>query len=152
MIMRCAKGRVNYFPHFIELWGPIGLTPISATSQEADLVMTSLTVTAKRDEVVDFSVPYFEARVLVAFSQPSEQLGTIFKPLSRPVWALIGGAALLLSLLLRVTRLTAPSSWPQDDNLSGALLDGLSPFVGKGEFLFKDYSWCLSYQYSVCSL
>ena len=111
-------------------------------------MMTSLTVTVERDQVVDFSEPYFKVHVLVAFSQPSEQLGIIFKPLTRPVWALIGGATLLLGLMLRVTSLTAPSSRPQDYNLSAALLDGLSPFLGKGKLLFKGYS-CMSFKLSI---
>lgn len=66
-----------------------------------DLIVSSMTINVDRNEVVDFTYPYWEDRLVVSLT-PSFSTSPfyIFKPLSWPVWLLLLPVVLAIGIFL----------------------------------------------------
>ncbi|XP_077988487.1 glutamate receptor 4-like [Glandiceps talaboti] len=73
-------------------------------NQKADLAAAPLSVTAKRETVVDFTKPYWDGNINILVKKPaprpSYNLFSFFKPLTASVWIMIIVALICVSLVV----------------------------------------------------
>jgi len=89
---------------------------------KADMAIADLTITASRQEVVDFTLPFMNLGISILFKKPGESPPDLFsflKPFSVEVWLYVMTAFLGVSLLLYVISRLTPYEWvsghPCDD-------------------------------------
>src|SRR5205807_1629972 len=62
---------------------------------EADMAVADLTITAKREEAVDFTLPFMNTGISILFKKPTTKVTTLFSflsPFSMVVWVYVLGA------------------------------------------------------------
>ena len=65
------------------------------------MVLTGLTISSERIEVVDFAYPFWEERLaMITLTEPRHQF-YLFKPLTIPVWLLYVFAAVYVALCIK---------------------------------------------------
>ena len=72
-------------------------------SQEADIGVGPLTITAERDEVIDFTYAFMDDGMGIIMQKPTKDQGKIlrvFTPLSNRVWLLLLASFFIISLIL----------------------------------------------------
>jgi len=72
-------------------------------SQKADIVVADMTITYKREQVIDFTIPYMNLGVTILYKKPRRQEPDLFLfllPFSSDVWMCIIAAYLGMALLL----------------------------------------------------
>ena len=72
-------------------------------SQKADIVVADMTITYKREQVIDFTIPYMNLGVTILYKKPRRQDPDLFLfllPFSFDVWMCIIAAYLGMALLL----------------------------------------------------
>ncbi|XP_064638680.1 glutamate receptor-like isoform X2 [Lineus longissimus] len=84
------------------------------TRHEADLVIAPLTITSKRERVVDFSKPFMNLGISIMIKKPDKQKPGVFSflaPLAPRVWCCVFLAAVVVSLILFFVSRVSPSEW-----------------------------------------
>ncbi|XP_064636089.1 glutamate receptor-like isoform X2 [Lineus longissimus] len=84
------------------------------TRQEADIVIAPLTITSKRERVVDFSKPFMNLGISIMIKKPDKQKPGVFSflaPLAPRVWFCILLAAVVVSLFLFFVSRVSPTEW-----------------------------------------
>ncbi|KAG8193455.1 hypothetical protein JTE90_005102 [Oedothorax gibbosus] len=82
--------------------------------READLAIGDLSITAARDEAVDFTMPFMTLGISILFKKPERQnppLFSFFQPLSIEVWGYMATAYLGVSLYLYILARVSPYEW-----------------------------------------
>ncbi|XP_070180262.1 glutamate receptor ionotropic, delta-2-like [Littorina saxatilis] len=71
---------------------------------ELDLAIGPFTITSKRENVIDFTVPFMQdgGAILTKRSQPGPDILTVFKPLPLAMWLSVGGALIVTGTALYV--------------------------------------------------
>ncbi|KYN07451.1 Glutamate receptor, ionotropic kainate 2 [Cyphomyrmex costatus] len=83
-------------------------------SGEADLAITDLTITAAREEVVDFTDPFMNLGISILYRRPSKTLPGLLSflgPFSKDVWLYLIGAYIAVTALLFVIGKLCPAEW-----------------------------------------
>ncbi|XP_077258767.1 glutamate receptor ionotropic, kainate 2-like isoform X6 [Temnothorax americanus] len=83
-------------------------------SLKADLAITDLTITATREEAVDFTSPFMNLGISVLYRMPTKAppgLLSFLGPFSKDVWAYLIGAYLTVTTLLFVIGKLCPVEW-----------------------------------------
>ncbi|XP_077258758.1 glutamate receptor ionotropic, kainate 2-like isoform X2 [Temnothorax americanus] len=81
---------------------------------KADLAITDLTITATREEAVDFTSPFMNLGISVLYRMPTKAppgLLSFLGPFSKDVWAYLIGAYLTVTTLLFVIGKLCPVEW-----------------------------------------
>ncbi|XP_015522024.2 glutamate receptor ionotropic, kainate 2 [Neodiprion lecontei] len=81
---------------------------------KADLAITDLTITADRQEAVDFTMPFMNLGISILFSKPTPIGSSLFSflmPFSNEVWMYLLGTYLVVSLLFFVAGRLCPAEW-----------------------------------------
>ncbi|XP_076658018.1 glutamate receptor ionotropic, kainate 2 isoform X2 [Halictus rubicundus] len=81
---------------------------------EADLAITDLTITAAREEAVDFTMPFMNLGISILYKKPMKTPPSLFSflsPFSGGVWWCLIGAYVSVSLLLFVIGRLCPAEW-----------------------------------------
>ncbi|XP_054091991.1 glutamate receptor ionotropic, kainate 2 isoform X3 [Zeugodacus cucurbitae] len=82
--------------------------------KRAHLAITDLTITAARQEVVDFSIPFMNLGIAIIHVEPQKETQAYFKfmdPFSNGVWWLLGLSFLLVSFSFFILGRLSPSEW-----------------------------------------
>ncbi|XP_034489026.1 glutamate receptor ionotropic, kainate 2 [Drosophila innubila] len=80
----------------------------------ADLAITDLTITAEREEAVDFSIPFMNLGIAILYLKPQKGdpgLFTFMDPFSEDVWWFLGLSFLGVSLSFFILGRLSPSEW-----------------------------------------
>ncbi|XP_017844827.1 glutamate receptor ionotropic, kainate 2 [Drosophila busckii] len=80
----------------------------------ADLAITDLTITAEREEAIDFSIPFMNLGISILFLKPKKatpDLFTFMDPFSEEVWWFLGFSFLGVSLSFFILGRLSPSEW-----------------------------------------
>ncbi|KFD57020.1 hypothetical protein M513_02277 [Trichuris suis] len=92
---------------------------------EADIAVTSLTISYARSEVIDFSVPFMHLGISILYKKPkrsSPSLLSFLAPLSLDVWMYMGAGYVAVSLMLWLVARMSPSEFqPQYPDGTGQL-------------------------------
>ncbi|XP_046751513.1 glutamate receptor ionotropic, kainate 2-like [Diprion similis] len=81
---------------------------------KADLAITDLTITADRQEAVDFTMPFMNLGISILFTKPKAEGSSLFSflmPFSNAVWMCLLGTYLVVSLLFFVAGRLCPAEW-----------------------------------------
>ncbi|XP_068993638.1 glutamate receptor ionotropic, kainate 2-like isoform X2 [Neodiprion pinetum] len=81
---------------------------------KADLAITDLTITADRQEAVDFTMPFMNLGISILFRKPTPMGSSLFSflmPFSNEVWMYLLGTYLVVSLLFFVAGRLCPAEW-----------------------------------------
>ncbi|XP_046435177.1 glutamate receptor ionotropic, kainate 2-like [Neodiprion fabricii] len=81
---------------------------------KADLAITDLTITADRQEAVDFTMPFMNLGISILFRKPTPMGSSLFSflmPFSKEVWMYLLGTYLVVSLLFFVAGRLCPAEW-----------------------------------------
>ncbi|XP_046751512.1 glutamate receptor ionotropic, kainate 2-like [Diprion similis] len=81
---------------------------------KADLAITDLTITADRQEVADFTMPFMNLGISILFRKPTPMGSSLFSflmPFSNEVWMYLLGTYLVVSLLFFVAGRLCPAEW-----------------------------------------
>ena len=69
--------------------------------QEVDMVLTGLTISSEREQVVDFTYPFWEERLgMITLTQPPDQF-YLFRPFSGHVWLIYVTIAVAVAILVK---------------------------------------------------
>ena len=82
--------------------------------EEADLAIVDLTITRKRERVVDFTLPFMTTGVSILFLKPSKAESSFFgflAPFTNTVWFYLLLASSLISILLFICGRLSPYEW-----------------------------------------
>ncbi|XP_018784604.1 PREDICTED: glutamate receptor ionotropic, kainate 2 isoform X4 [Bactrocera latifrons] len=80
----------------------------------ADLAITDLTITAARQQVVDFSIPFMNLGIAIIHVEPQKDTQAFFTfmdPFSQGVWWLLGLSFLFVSFSFFILGRLSPSEW-----------------------------------------
>ncbi|XP_011304726.1 glutamate receptor ionotropic, kainate 2-like isoform X2 [Fopius arisanus] len=83
-------------------------------SGDADLAITDITITAAREKVVDFTMPFLNLGISILFRKPSKAAPSLFSflsPMAGDVWLYLIGAYTLTSTLLFLIGRMCPAEW-----------------------------------------
>lgn len=80
----------------------------------ADLAIVDLTITAQREEAVDFTLPFMNTGISILFKKPTTKVTTLFSflsPFSSDVWAYVLAAYCGISATLFLVGHVSPYEW-----------------------------------------
>jgi ABC-type amino acid transport substrate-binding protein len=80
----------------------------------ADLAIVDLTITAQREEAVDFTLPFMNTGISILFKKPTTKVTTLFSflsPFSSDVWAYVLAAYCGISAILFLVGHLSPYEW-----------------------------------------
>ncbi|XP_077862981.1 glutamate receptor 2-like [Saccoglossus kowalevskii] len=79
---------------------------------KADMAVAGITIMAEREEVVDFTKPYYQYALGIIISKPRTERGifAFMEPLSGPVWGCIAAALFVVGIFLFVIARLSPYS------------------------------------------
>ncbi|XP_016977534.1 glutamate receptor ionotropic, kainate 2 [Drosophila rhopaloa] len=80
----------------------------------ADLAITDLTITAEREEVIDFSIPFMNLGIAILYVKPQKAPPALFSfmdPFSSEVWLYLGIAYVGVSLCFFIIGRLSPIEW-----------------------------------------
>ncbi|UYV80330.1 hypothetical protein LAZ67_18002466 [Cordylochernes scorpioides] len=83
-------------------------------TQEADLAIVDLSITSKRQSVVDFTMPFMHTGISILFKKPTEKSMSLFSflsPFSTEVWAYMICAYIGVSITLFIVGRLSPYEW-----------------------------------------
>ncbi|XP_011251852.2 glutamate receptor ionotropic, kainate 2 isoform X1 [Camponotus floridanus] len=83
-------------------------------NDEADLAIADLTITAEREEAVDFTNPFMNLGISILYRKPTKappSLLSFLSPFSNDVWSYLIGACVIVSLLLFIIGRLCPAEW-----------------------------------------
>ena len=66
-----------------------------------DMVLTGLTISAEREEVVDFTYPFFEEKLAMITLKHERRQFYLFRPLGTYVWLVYIIAAIYVAILVK---------------------------------------------------
>ena len=81
---------------------------------QADLAIVDLTITAQREEAVDFTLPFMSTGISILFKKPTTKVTTLFSflsPFSSDVWAYVLAAYCGISAILFLVGHLSPYEW-----------------------------------------
>ncbi|KAK1127291.1 hypothetical protein K0M31_003835 [Melipona bicolor] len=81
---------------------------------EADLAITDLTITAQREEAVDFTMPFMNLGISILYRKPTKTPPSLFSflsPFSAEVWWYLIGAYIFVSMVLFIIGRMCPAEW-----------------------------------------
>lgn len=81
---------------------------------EADIAIVDLTITSKRAEAVDFTLPFMNTGISILFKKPTTKVTTLFSflsPFSMVVWIYVVGAYIGVSAILFIVGRLSPYEW-----------------------------------------
>lgn len=81
---------------------------------EADIAIVDLTITSKREEAVDFTLPFMNTGISILYKKPTTKVTTLFSflsPFSGLVWIYVAGAYISVSLVLFIVGRLSPYEW-----------------------------------------
>lgn len=81
---------------------------------KADLAIVDLTITAQREEAVDFTLPFMNTGISILFKKPTTKVTTLFSflsPFSSDVWAYVLAAYCGISAVLFLVGHLSPYEW-----------------------------------------
>ncbi|XP_066583373.1 glutamate receptor ionotropic, kainate 2-like [Prorops nasuta] len=81
---------------------------------EADLAITDLTITKKRQEAVDFTTPFMNLGISILFKTSNKAPPSLFSfllPFSSGVWLYLMGAYVIVSILFFIIGRLSPAEW-----------------------------------------
>ncbi|KAG8193456.1 hypothetical protein JTE90_005103 [Oedothorax gibbosus] len=90
--------------------------------QEADIAIGDLTITAVREEAVDFTMPFMTLGISIVFKKTERQNPALFsftKPLSLEVWGYTATAYLGVTLYLFILARVSPYEWVKAPSSTG---------------------------------
>lgn len=90
--------------------------------QRADLAIAPLTITAVREEVVDFSKPFQSLGISIMIKKPSNEKPGVFSfmfPLSYEIWMCVIFAYIGVSVVLFLVSRFSPFEWKVEDSNEG---------------------------------
>ncbi|KAL5011752.1 hypothetical protein ScPMuIL_010303 [Solemya velum] len=113
------------------------------TRREADMAIAPITITSKRERVVDFTKPYMSLGISIMIKKPSDQEKNVFSfmdPLSYEIWMCILFAYIGVSVVLFLVSRFSPTEWHVDDDssitndftISNSLWYSLGAFMQQG--------------------
>lgn len=111
---------------------------------EADLAIADLTITSKREEAVDFTLPFMNTGISILFRKPTKKVTTLFSflsPFSMVVWVYVVGAYVGVSVILFVVGRLSPYEW-----------DNPHPCRQDDQVLENDFSLLNSFWFTIGSL
>lgn len=104
-------GAREVLPNGTEYWnGMIG----EVISGVADMAITDLTITSKREEAVDFTLPFMNTGISILFKKPTNKVTTLFSflsPFSLDVWVYVLCAYSGVSVILFIVGHISPYEW-----------------------------------------
>lgn len=111
---------------------------------EADMAVADLTITSKREEAVDFTLPFMNTGISVLFKKPTTKVTTLFSflsPFSMVVWVYVLGAYVGVSVILFLVGRLSPYEW-----------DNPHPCRQDDQVLENDFSLLNSFWFTIGSL
>jgi len=69
--VQCGQFVLAYTLHFVDFW-------ISFDLQEADMAIAPLTITSKREQVIDFSKPFMSLGISIMIKKPDKESPGVF--------------------------------------------------------------------------
>ncbi|KAI1298750.1 Glutamate receptor ionotropic, kainate 2 [Halotydeus destructor] len=111
---------------------------------EADMAIADLTITSKREEAVDFTLPFMNTGISILFKKPTTKVTTLFSflsPFSMVVWVYVVGAYVGVSVILFVVGRLSPYEW-----------DNPHPCRQDDQVLENDFSLLNSFWFTIGSL
>ena len=82
--------------------------------KDADIAIAPMTITSKRERVIDFSKPFMNLGISILFKRPIDNTPTLFSflwPLSFEIWIYMLVAYLVVSFALFVVGRFSPYEW-----------------------------------------
>lgn len=104
----------------------------------ADLAITDLTITAERENAVDFTMPFMNLGISILFEKPKKldpELFSFMQPFSGGVWACLFACFFLVAFSLFTMGRLSPAEW---DNPFPCIEE---PEVLINQFSFKNAMW-----------
>ena len=111
---------------------------------EADLAVADLTITSKREEAVDFTLPFMNTGISILFKKPTAKVTSLFSflsPFSMVVWIYVVGAYIAVSVILFLVGRLSPYEW-----------DNPHPCRKDERVLENDFSLLNSFWFTIGSL
>lgn len=111
---------------------------------DADMAIADLTITSKREEAVDFTLPFMNTGISILFKKPTTKVTTLFSflsPFSMVVWVYVVGAYVGVSVILFVVGRLSPYEW-----------DNPHPCRQDDQVLENDFSLLNSFWFTIGSL
>lgn len=111
---------------------------------EADMAVADLTITSKREEAVDFTLPFMNTGISILFKKPTTKVTTLFSflsPFSMVVWVYVVGAYVGVSVILFLVGRLSPYEW-----------DNPHPCRQDDQVLENDFSLLNSFWFTIGSL
>jgi ABC-type amino acid transport substrate-binding protein len=111
---------------------------------EADMAVADLTITSKREEAVDFTLPFMNTGISILFKKPTTKVTTLFSflsPFSMVVWVYVLGAYVGVSVILFLVGRLSPYEW-----------DNPHPCRQDDQVLENDFSLLNSFWFTIGSL
>lgn len=132
-------GSKEILPNGTEVWnGMIG----EIVRGQADLAIVDLTITAQREEAVDFTLPFMNTGISILFKKPTTKVTTLFSflsPFSSDVWAYVLAAYCGISAILFLVGHLSPYEWA--DPHPCRHLSGNDETVLKNQFSLLNSFW-----------
>lgn len=111
---------------------------------EADIAIVDLTITSKREEAVDFTLPFMNTGISILFKKPTTKVTTLFSflsPFSMLVWIYVVGAYIGVSAILFIVGRLSPYEW-----------DNPHPCRQEDQVLENNFSLLNSFSFTIGSL
>lgn len=108
----------------------------------ADLALGDLTITAQREEAVDFTLPFMNTGISILFKKPTTKVTTLFSflsPFSSDVWAYVLAAYCGISGILFLVGHISPYEWADPHPCRHALNE--DDLVLKNQFSLLNSFW-----------
>lgn len=108
----------------------------------ADLAIVDLTITAQREEAVDFTLPFMNTGISILFKKPTTKVTTLFSflsPFSSDVWAYVLFAYCSISAILFLVGHLSPYEWADPHPCRHSSADQLT--VLKNQFSLLNSFW-----------
>lgn len=111
---------------------------------KADIAIADLTITSKREEAVDFTLPFMNTGISILFKKPTTKVTTLFSflsPFSMVVWIYVVGAYISVSSILFIVGRLSPYEW-----------DNPHPCRQENQVLENNFSLLNSFWFTIGSL
>lgn len=82
--------------------------------QKADLAVAGMSITYKREKVIDFTKPFLNLGITILYKRPHKKPPKLFSflsPLTSEVWVYIIAAYLVVSFMLYIIARLSPYEW-----------------------------------------
>ena len=141
----CYKCEKCYKSHWFKL--PVSffsLLLIPFWAILTDMAVADLTITSKREEAVDFTLPFMNTGISILFKKPTTKVTTLFSflsPFSMVVWIYVVGAYVAVSVILFLVGRLSPYEW-----------DNPHPCRRDEQVLENDFSLLNSFWFTIGSL